>query len=121
MQLGSFKEAVQYFSNVVRTRPRNRTGWEALIRCLYKGGFFDEALEQTQAALHVSNSHSLFLFYKSAVLFAAGKAKEALLQLEHALVQSPRLLKKFIELNPAILQNQQVVDMLARFKRNKSI
>jgi hypothetical protein len=34
---------------------------------------------------------------------------------------SPRLLKKFIELNPAILQNQSVVDLIARFKRNKSI
>jgi hypothetical protein len=31
------------------------------------------------------------------------------------------LLKKFIELNPAVLQNQQVVDIVAKFKRNKSI
>ena len=37
MQLGLFKDAVQYFSNAVRLRPRNVAGWEALIRCLYKG------------------------------------------------------------------------------------
>src|SRR5258705_4348410 len=35
VQLESFKEAIQYFSTVVRIRPRNVAGWEALIRCLY--------------------------------------------------------------------------------------
>jgi len=121
MQLGLFKDAIQYFSNVVRTRPRNTAGWEALIRCLYKAEYFDEALEQTLAALQVTNNKPLFLFYKAAVLFGLGKTKEAILQLEKAMERSPRLLKKFVELTPSILQNQLVVDVLARFKRNKSI
>jgi len=119
--IGAFKEAVQYFSNVVRVRPRRVTGWEALIRCLYKAEFFEEALEQTQAAISITKGKPLFLFYKSAALFANGKTKEAILQLEKAMEKSPRLLKKFIELNPSILQNQLVVDVVARFKRNKSI
>jgi tetratricopeptide (TPR) repeat protein len=121
MQLGLFKDAVQYFSNTVRIRPRNAAGWEALIRCLYKAEYFEEALEQTQAALNITNSKPLFSFYKASVLFALGKTKEAILQLEKAMEQSPKLLKKFVELNPAILQNQLVVDVLARFKRRKSI
>lgn len=121
MQLGLFKDAVQYFSNVVRIRPRNTTGWESLIRCLYKAVYFDEALEQTEAALKISNGKPLFIFYKACVLFALGKTKEAILQLEEAMRQSPKLLKKFVELNPSILQNQLVVDVVARFKRNKSI
>jgi tetratricopeptide (TPR) repeat protein len=121
MQLGLFKEAIQYFSTVVRLRPRYKTGWEALIRCLYKGEYFEEALEQADAALHVTGGKPLFAFYKASVLFASGKTKEAILQLEAAMEISPRLLKKFIELNPAILQNQSVVDVIARFKRNKSI
>lgn len=121
MQLGLFKDAVQYFTNVVRSRPRNSGGWEALIRCLFKAQYFEEALEQSQAALHVSNGKPLFLFYKAAVLFSLGKSKEAILQLEQALNKSPKLVKKFIELNPSILRNQQVVDLLAKFKRNKSI
>ncbi|MES1214207.1 MAG: tetratricopeptide repeat protein [Bacteroidota bacterium] len=119
--IGSFKEAVQYFSNVVRVRPRSTTGWEALIRCLYKAEFFEEALEQAQAALTVTKGKPLFLFYRSAALFSNGKTKEAILQLEIAMERSPRLLKKFVELNPAILQNQLVVDVIARFKRKKSI
>jgi tetratricopeptide (TPR) repeat protein len=121
MELGLMKDAIQFFSNAVRIRPRNLSGWEALIRCLYKGAFFDEALEQTEAALRITNEKPLFLFYKAAVLLAAAKTKEALLQLENAMTKSPKLLKKFIELNPSVLQNQQVVDVVAKFKRNKSI
>jgi tetratricopeptide (TPR) repeat protein len=120
-QLGLFKEAVQYYSNVVRMRPKNVAGWEALIKCLYTAGYFDEALSQVKAAHHITNHKPVFLFYHSAVLFAAGKSKEALLLLEKAMHESPKLLKKFIELNPSILQNQQVVDLAARYKRNKSI
>ncbi len=121
IQTGSFREAVQYLSNVVRIRPRKTGGWEALIRCLYKGEYFEEALEQTQAAIEICNSKPLFLFYKAAVLCAMGKIKEAILQLEKAMERSPKLLKKFIGLNPAILRNRLVVDVIARFKRNKSI
>lgn len=121
MQLGLFKEAIQYFSTVVRLRPRYKAGWEALIRCLYKAGYFEEALEQADAALNVTGGKPLFAFYKASALFASGKTKEAILQLETAMEISPSLLKKFIELNPAILQNQSVVDVIARFKRKKPI
>jgi tetratricopeptide (TPR) repeat protein len=120
-QLGFFKEAVQYYTNVVRMRPKNVAGWEALIKCLYAAGYTDEALTQVKAAYQITNHKPVFLFYHSAVLFAAGKSKEALLVLEKAMYESPKLLKKFIELNPSILQNQQVVDLAARYKRNKSI
>src|SRR5882724_6450275 len=95
ISLGLFKEAVQYFSNVVRVRPRNIAGWEALIRCLYKAEYFDEAMEQVQAALHITNGKPLFMFYKAAILFSAGKTKEAVLQLEKSMDRSPKLLRKF--------------------------
>jgi tetratricopeptide (TPR) repeat protein len=121
VQLNAFREAVQFFSNVIRIRPRSMQGWEALLRCLYKGGYYEEALEQTDRAIELTKGKPLFYFYKTAVLFAMGKTKEALLQLEQSMQVSPKLLKKFVELNPSILQNQQVVDVIARFKRNKSI
>ncbi len=121
LQQGQVKEAVQCFMDVVRLKPKNLAGWEALIRCLYKAAFYEEALEQTETALEVTNHKPIFLFYHAAVLFGLGKSKEAVLVLVKAMEKSPRQLKKFIELNPAILQNQQVVDVLARFKRNKSI
>lgn len=121
MELKLYKDAIQYFMNVVRTRPRNTNGWEALIRCLYKAEYFEEALEQVNAALQITNNKPLFIFYKAAVMLALGKSKEAILQLELAIQKAPKLLKKFLELNPSVMQNQQIVDVLARSKRNKSI
>ncbi len=119
LKLELFKDAAQYFSNVVRIRPRNASGWEALIRCLYKAGYMDEALEQVEAALRITNEKPLFVFYKAAILLASGKTKEAMLQLENAMTRAPKLLKKFIELHPSGLQNQQVVDVVAKFKRQQ--
>ncbi|HEX7847667.1 MAG TPA: tetratricopeptide repeat protein [Chitinophagaceae bacterium] len=121
IQMELYKDAVQYFSNVVRIRPKKSAGWEALIRCLYQGEYYEEAVQQTNAALQMTGGKPIFLFYHTAILFAMGKTKEAILQLEQALTAAPKLLKKFVELNPSILQNQSVVDVLARFKRNKSI
>ena len=121
MQQGEFREAIQYFSNVVRQRPRNISSWEALIRCLYHGEFYEEALEQVKAAIKITDTKPIFIFYLSAIYFALGKTKEGLLQLETAMSSSPKLLKKLIQLNPALLRHQLVVDVIARFKRNKSI
>jgi tetratricopeptide (TPR) repeat protein len=120
MNLGETREAIQRFSMVVRVRPKSIIGWEALICALYIAEFYEEATEQVKAALKHTDNKSIFLYYYSAICFAMGKSKEGLLQLERALAKAPRQVKKFVELNPAILQNRQVVDLLARYKRNKS-
>lgn len=121
LELGNIKDAIVHFSNVVKARPKSMSGWEALIRCLYKEEYFEEALDQIAVATETAGDKPLFLFYKSAVLFAMGKGKEALLMLQAAMERSPKMLKKFIELNPTILQNQQVVDLIAYYKRKRSI
>lgn len=121
MQLELYKDAMQYFFNVVKSRPRSIAGWEALVRCLYSAGLYNEAIAQIDIALKATNGRPLFLYYRSVVFFAMGKSKEALLQLETALIKAPKLVRKFIELNPAGLQNPQVVDILAKFKRKRSI
>jgi tetratricopeptide (TPR) repeat protein len=117
IQLGRTKEAVQHFMLAVRTKPRNMAGWESLIRCLYQAEMWEEALLQTTLSLQATKDKPLFLYYKAAVLFGAGRSKEGLLQLEEALDRDARLLKKFVTLRPSILQNPQVVDLLARYKR----
>ncbi|MFM2336808.1 MAG: hypothetical protein RL115_1 [Bacteroidota bacterium] len=121
VRMGQFNEAIQFYINVVSMRPKNKVGWESLIFCVHDAGFFDEALDQSNLAYHATGGKPIFLYYKSAALIGLGKMKEALLQLEEALQIAPKLLKKFMELIPDVLQNQQVVDVLARFKRNKSI
>lgn len=121
MQMGRLEDAVSYLGNVVRVRPKNINGWIELLNCLYKAELWDEGLEYASFAWEQTDHKPVFLFYKAALLFANAKSKEALLQLEEGMAQNPRLVKKLIELNPAILQNQQVVDIIARFKKKKSI
>jgi len=82
---------------------------------------FEEALEYAGFAYEQTDGKTIFTFYRSAILFAMGKSKEAVLQLENGMQQNPKLIKKIIELNPSILQSQQVVDVIARFKKRKSI
>ncbi|WP_430898773.1 MULTISPECIES: tetratricopeptide repeat protein [unclassified Paraflavitalea] len=120
-QLGEYKDALQYFSNVVRQRPKNVSAWEALIRCLYLGEFHEDAYEQIEVALKMTEQKPLFLYYKALLLLETGRSKEGLLQLEKALIAAPKQLKKIIDLSPSILRNSQVVDLIARFKKNKSI
>jgi len=117
MQLGFYKDAVHFFSEAVTARPKNPRCWEALIRCLYKGDFLGEAEDQVMAAISYTNSKPIFIYYLSLILFALGKPKEAILHLEKGLAIAPRLVKKFVELNPAILQNRQVVEIIARRKK----
>jgi tetratricopeptide (TPR) repeat protein len=119
MELGLFKEAIQYFSSVVQTRPRSVAGWEALIRCLHTANLYEEAMTQLHIAIKVTNGKPVFQFYKAAILLSMGKQKEAILQLEKALAVAPKMLKKFVQLIPGSLQNQQIVDVLARHKRNR--
>jgi tetratricopeptide (TPR) repeat protein len=118
MQMGDYKEAIQYFSNAVRVRPRNISCWKALIRCLFNAGFYEEALEQVQAAIRITGGKPVFIFYLSTVYIALGKYKQGLLHLEKGMTIAPKMLKKMVELNPAILQYQPVVDVIARFKKN---
>jgi tetratricopeptide (TPR) repeat protein len=119
MQLGEIKEAVQFLSTAVRVRPRNISGWEALIRCLYNAEFYTEARQQALAALSHTNNKPIFLFYLSAILFSMNKSKEALLYLEKGLSTTTKHLKKFVQMNPSILQNPQVVDLIAQYKRSR--
>lgn len=119
LQLNEIKEAVHYLSVAVRARPKNLSGWESLIRCLYIAGLYQEARQQTLAAIKHTNGKPVFLFYLAGILFALKKNKEALVFLEKGLAISPKGVKKLVQLHPSILQKQQVTDLIAQYKRNK--
>lgn len=121
MELGKIEEAVQYFGNVVKVRPKNINGWLELLKCLYNAGYYEEGTEYSDHAIKLTKGKPVFFFYKCAFLLATGKSKEAILQLEMGMEKNAKLVKKMVELNPAVLQNQQVVDVIARFKKNRSV
>src|SRR5665647_2662046 len=109
VQLNKTKDAIIYFSNFIKARPKNIKGWKELINCLYDAGFYEEALQQVHNALKNTTNKPLLIFYKTAVLFAMGKSKEALLLLELAMEKSPKMIKQLVELEPSLLQNHQAV------------
>ena len=76
LQLKNYKDAVHYFSMVVRSRPKNIRGWKALIVCLYQAQHFDEAICNAMLLLKNTEGKAFFHFLYSAVLFAARKQKK---------------------------------------------
>lgn len=117
--LGQFKEAITYFGVAVRSRPKNVGGWEQLIGCLYDAGYYEEAVVQCRAALVATEGKPVFHFLEANNLFHLLRRKEALLALEKGLELAPKLLKKLLEINPALLQYPAVVDLVARYKKQR--
>lgn len=117
MNLEEYTEAIHAFGIVVKHRPKSTAGWAYLIKCLYFADDFEAAAEQSLNAYENTGNKPLFLFYHAFAVYAAGDIEDALIYLESALHQSPRLFKKVLELNPAILQNHRVVDLLSHFRK----
>ncbi len=116
LQLDRIKDAVIHFTNFIKARPKNVKGWKELIKCLYDAGYYEEALEQVYNAQKNTYNKPLFDFYKAAILLELGKSKEALLHLQQGMQQAPALVRQFIELNPSLLQNSSVVEIIGSHK-----
>ncbi|MFN8265985.1 MAG: tetratricopeptide repeat protein [Chitinophagaceae bacterium] len=121
VELKQYPQAIEYFSNVIKAKPKSTKGWGSMLECMLKAGMLDHADEYALAAFEATGGKPLFIFYRAAIFFALGKTKEAVNQLEYGMSKAPRLIKKLIELNPRILQHPQVVDIIARYKRSRSI
>jgi tetratricopeptide (TPR) repeat protein len=119
IQLGRIKDAVIHFTQFIKARPRNIKGWKELIKCLYDAGYFEEALEQIDNAQKSTDNKPLLFYYKSAVLFSIGKSKEALLNLHFGIQNAPQLIRHFIELNPSLLQNSSVANIISVYKNSE--
>ena len=119
IQLDRIKDAVIHFTQFIKARPRNIKGWRELIRCLYDAGYFEEALEQIDNAQKSTDNKPLLFYYKSAVLFSMGKSKEALLHLHLGIQSAPQLIRHFVELNPSLLQNSSVANIISIYKNSE--
>jgi tetratricopeptide (TPR) repeat protein len=119
MEQGKLKEAIQFFSNVVRVRPKNVSGRQSLICCLIKAEFFDEALEQAQHALQATNGKPLFEFYAAASCFLLGHSKQALAYLDSGLKKNHKDFRKILSLVPGLLHRPQVLDIINRHIKAK--
>ncbi len=119
IQLGMEKEALTYFLNAVRLRPSNTSAWKEFIRGLYLAGHTEEAMVQLDNAEAKVGRKPVFLYYRAAILIAMGRTKDGLLHLENALQLFPRQVKRFLELDPSILQHPIIVELIARYRRKR--
>lgn len=117
MHLENMDEAISYLGMVVRVRPKNINGWQELLKCLLYGEQYEEGVEYAEFAFEQTDNKPIFIYYRAMFLLMSGRVKEGILALENALNVAPKHIKKFIELNPAILQHPQVVELVARYKR----
>jgi tetratricopeptide (TPR) repeat protein len=117
LRLGRIREAVEHLTMVVQVRPRNISGWEALIRCLYDAGLHEDAERQSRAAYLATGGKPVLLFYRAAILFAMRRSKDGLLLLEQAMQMAPRMAGRMLELEPSLSQNPQVAEIIARYRR----
>lgn len=117
LELNNYADAIIYLGNAVRVKPKNITGWIELLNCFYQAALYDDGFEYAALAFEQTAAKPIFLYYKSAFLFASSQSKEGLVYLQHALGANSKLIKQFIDINPSILQNQQVVELLAQYKK----
>jgi tetratricopeptide (TPR) repeat protein len=119
MELNVKSEALVCYLNAVRLKPDNKTTWVSLIRGLYIAGYYDEAIMQLQVATEHCGEKGDFFYFHAAALLEMGKAKEAMLQLEKALIMAPKKLKLFTDLNPEYLMRPSVTELIGRYKKTK--
>ena len=119
MNLKLFKEASVCFGTVVKNKPKQIAGWEYLVKCLVANKQLDLALEQTEIAYISTQGKSIFIFYRSAILYMMGKISEGILQLEMALSKSSKLVNKLIKFYPEMVQDPKVAELIAQNKKGK--
>ncbi|HEX4957414.1 MAG TPA: tetratricopeptide repeat protein [Lacibacter sp.] len=120
-EMKQFAQAIEYFANVIKARPKSSKGWTSMLDCMLQADILDTADEYAVAAYEATGGKPIFIFYRAAICFATGKTKQGIIHLEMAMSKAPKLIKNFIQIMPRILQNPQVVDIIARYKKSKSI
>lgn len=123
MELDRNKEGLIHLLAAVRLRPSSVNTWLEFIAGLYRSGFYEEALSQLEAATRKVGQKPVLLYCRAAISIATGQHKEGLLLLENALQDSPKHLKKMLEIDPTLLQHPGVLELVSQYKpvrkRNK--
>lgn len=119
LQLGQYREALHSFTAVISLKPRNISGWEAYLRCLYLMENYHEALSDLEKILKYI-SKPILLYYRAGILLAYGKTKDGLLQLETALILAPRQSRRLADLDPELLKLPAVQDLMVKYRKKAS-
>ena len=119
MEMNAEKEALVCYLNAVQLRPDIKSTWQALVKALYTSNYLDEALSQLQIAEEHCGEKIEFVYYKSAILLAQGKTKEAVIQLENALLANDKKITALKFIDREIIHHPVFAEVLVRNKKKK--
>ncbi len=119
LELEAYEEALVCFLNAIQLKPYIKASWVALAKGLYHNGLYDDIIDQMSMAHVCCGDKIEFDYYQVLALFALGKSKEAMLDLETLFESAPPRMKIISDLNPEIMQRKTVIDLLARYKKKK--
>jgi tetratricopeptide (TPR) repeat protein len=120
LNLDSNKDAIICYLNAVRLKPFSKSVWLRLLRGLYLSGLHDEVLTHASSAAEYCDKKPEFDYLVFASLMATGKAKEALILLEHLLDTAPKKLSFLKSLDADLVHHPLVVDVLSRHKKKST-
>lgn len=119
MEMNAQKESLVCYLNAVQLRPDIKSTWQALVKALYTAHYLDEALSQLQIAVEHCGEKPEFIYYKSAILLAQGKTKEAVIQLELALASNEKKITALKFIDREIMHHPVFAEVLVRNKKKK--
>lgn len=117
MEMELEHEAMVVYLNAVKLRPDIKSTWLALLRAMYKSGYFAEALQQILIAEEHCGYRAEFAYYKSGILLASGKSKEARIQLENAMDAFPKKLNVLNQLDKELYLHPIFAEIYKRSKK----
>ena len=115
--LQDYRQALDYFTNVIAVRPKHIKGWCGLLDCFAQFGIWKELDKAAAKACDATGQKPIFLVYRAIACLMLKKTKPAIAFLDEAMAISPNTVRKLIKLNPSLLQFSQVTAFLDKHKK----
>jgi len=94
--LGKFKEAIEFFDEVIEENPEEVDLLLKKIESLYNLKFYDDALKLVDQLLESDKNNTCALILKARILFSLGRKLMALTQLNKVIGLNPKLLEALV-------------------------
>lgn len=115
-ELGDLDCAIEMFSKAIDIRPNSRDAWLALARTLLESGMCRDAFTVLDDACEEFDDPADIIYVKSAYYFLIGNKKEALLNLEKALLIDFKLHPIIFEVAPKMEKDLAVQQVMNQYR-----
>jgi len=100
----------------LKTKPQSAEDWVMLTHILFQYNQVDLAIELLSSANITKGNEALKYYHLTAYYFKLGKQQQALSHLSEALSLDNTSYNKLFELNPALKEVQEIIDLIELYK-----